>query len=468
MHLWPVAVIGALLVGSLRGAQASVPVEVGYQDFSFPAGTGVNSEVTAEKPESKLWWNDGLWWASMWSTAGDAYHIHRLDLGTQSWVDTGTQLDIRSATKADALWDGQHLYVVSHIWTGDGAPSSDPTQWGRLYRYSYNIVTNTYTPDAGFPVDVTRGISETLVVDKDSTGQLWVTYVEDSQVMINHSLNGDDKIWSTPFVLPVDNATGLTSDDISSVIAFGGRVGVMWSNQNQSTKKMYFAGHMDGDPVGNWQRVAAYSVSADDHINLKSLQADSAGNVFAAIKTSKNSALIVLLVCRSLACIAESDWSAYTVYNSSVHSPTRPALLIDTTHRVLYIFTRNLDDGAGIYYKSTSMDDIQFAADEIGTVFIRSTADEGINDPTTTKQNLNASTGLVVLASDSGSKYYLHNYLSLGGPPPTATPTPTPTDTATAPGPTATHTPTATPGSGDTDHAFLPLIVNEVSSLAPH
>ena len=448
LYFWPVAVIAALLIGSLRGAQASVPVEVGYQDFSFPAGTGVNSEVTAEKPESKLWWNDGFWWASMWSTAGNAYHIYRLDLATQSWVDTGTALDDRSDTKADALWDGQHLYLVSHIWTGMGAASSDPTKWGRLYRYSYNAGTDTYTPDAGFPVNVTQGKSETLVVDKDSTGQLWVTYVETTQVLINHSLNGDDSAWSTPFVLPVDNTTGLTSDDISSVIAFGGRVGMMWSNQNQSTKKMYFAGYVDGDPATAWQGVAAYSVSADDHINLKSLQTDSAGNVFAAIKTSRSSALIVLLVCRSLACVAANDWSAYTVYDSGEFNPTRPILLIDTENRTLYVFTRSRETAGqpGIYFKSADMDNIQFPTG-VGTKFIKNAADDGINDPTSTKQNLNSSTGLVVLASDSATKYYFHNYLSLSG----GSPTSTPTNTATAgpsPTPSNTPTPTSTPIGG--------------------
>jgi hypothetical protein len=45
--------------------------------------------------------------------------------------------------------------------------------------------------------------------------------------------------------------------------------------------------------------------------------------------------------------------------------------------------------------------------------FIRSATDLLINDPTSTKQNLNSASGLVVLASDEESFYYFHNDLAL-------------------------------------------------------
>jgi uncharacterized repeat protein (TIGR02543 family) len=94
-------------------------------------------------------------------------------------------------------------------------------------------------------------------------------------------------------------------------------------------------------------------------------------------------------------------------------------MLIDTSNRDLYIFTRNEDsnNNEGIYYKSTSLDNIQFSPSSIGTPFIRSDTnmDVNINDPTSTKQNVNSTTGLVVLASDSSERRYYHNYRSLSG-----------------------------------------------------
>ena len=419
--IWYAVFIGIFLLGNLPPAQASTPVEVGYRDFQFPNGTGSNSEVTAEKPESKLWWNDGFWWAGMWEESGDAYHIFRLNVGNQTWVDTGIPIDDRTDTKMDTLWDGVHLYVVSHIWTGAGIEASTQAEQGRLYRYSYDTGSDVYSLDTGFPVTLGSGKTETLVVGKDTVGTLWVTYVqEDSddgnyKVWVNHSVGGDDAVWGTPYILPVSGADDVTSDEISSLIAYNGRIGVMWSNQN--TMIMYFAVHTDGegDLSSDWIGVSAFTASADDHINLKSVQSDSAGSILAVIKTSKQSELIVLLVCSSgSACTSAGNWSSYIVYPGNTWSPTRPDLLVDTDNRHLYVFTRNKDSNgdAGIYFKIADMDNISFSSG-LGVPFIKSSLDTGINDPTSTKQNVNSITGIVVLASDHSSKYYLHNYLSL-------------------------------------------------------
>jgi hypothetical protein len=191
----------------------------------------------------------------------------------------------------------------------------------------------------------------------------------------------------------------------------------MWSNQN--TMKMYFAAHTDGASDNNWQSVVAYATSADDHINLKSLASDSAGSLFAVVKTSLSSKLILLLACSSgAACTAAGNWSSYSVYDSNTYNPTRPILLIDIANRLLYVFTSNQDANgkAAIYYKKTSMDSIQFPAG-IGAPFIKSATDTKIDDPSSTKQNLNNLTGVVILASDASTKYYFHNNLGGTSPP---------------------------------------------------
>ena len=312
------------------------------------------------------------------------------------------------------LWDAatQKLYVASHVYSLNAGQLAAAAERGRLYRYTYSAATKTYTLDAGFPVEANPSKTETLVLAKDSTGKLWMSYADTQRVLINHTLNGDDRVWGSPYVLPVADASNLTNDDISSVIAFAGKIGVLWSNQN--TKKMYFAVHTDGDSDQLWQSTAVYTVSADDHINLKSLESDPAGQVFAAIKTSQSSALIVLLVCTSGSCSAPSNWISRTAYSSGTHSPTRPILLVDTSNRELYIFSRNRDSSGhdAIYYKKTPLDSPQFDATTIGTPFIRSASNTNLNDPTSTKQTLNSTTGLAVLASDN---YYFHNHAALAG-----------------------------------------------------
>src|SRR5215510_7533443 len=90
----------------------------GCKDTAFPANPDLDDfSPTAEKPQSKLWYNDGRWWASMLHSDGH-YYIFYLD-GT-TWTKTNTMLDSRLQAQADCLWDGTHLYVAS----GGGDPDS--------------------------------------------------------------------------------------------------------------------------------------------------------------------------------------------------------------------------------------------------------------------------------------------------------------------------------------------------------
>jgi hypothetical protein len=427
INLWLVSLIGSLLLGSIA---ATSPVDFGYRDHGYPLGTGGNSRPTGEKPESKLWWNDNYWWGILWSDWDNAYHIFWLDPETHEWWDTGTPVDDRLGSRADVGWDGQHLYVVSHIFSTKGQPAVSG-QRGELYRFSYQpsdsgtLPYYAYSLDDGFPVEVTGGMSETLVLEKDSASQLWVTYVESGQVMVNHSLNGDDRAWSTPFILPVAQSDGVAPDDISSIIAFSGHVGVMWSDQNVPIR-MNFAVHQDGQDPHAWQGTTVYSPFGDDHINLKAMQSDGEGNVYAAIKTDLDE--ILLLVCKTdvSGCVGQADWAVHEVYGVAEDEwdPTRPVVLIDTDNRELYVFVNvelsDETDQTAIYYKKTPIDNISFP-DGLGEPFIQSANDLAINDPTSTKQNLNSTTNLVVLASDETTNHYFHNYLVLNPSPNFAT-----------------------------------------------
>jgi len=409
------ALFSAGLLLSGLSDPSSAAADIGYRDFSYPSGTGSNSEPTGEKPESKLWWQDGSWWGSLWSSIGDAYHIYKFNKGSQSWEDTGVPIDTRSDTRGDALWDGQKLYVLSHVFGGKSAGGSSGSAPVHLYRYSY--AAGTYSLDPGFPVTVASAEPETAVMEKDATGRLWITYVADKSVMVNHSLNGDDTFWDTPFVLPIAEANDLDSDDISSIISYKNHIGVMWSNQSSRPYTMYFAVHpASAAPNTTWTPVAAYAVSGDDHISLKSLEADSSGDVFAVVKTDQSSALIVTLVCQNNlnSCKDAADWDDYPVYTSSSEDPTRPILLIDEENRELYVFARTKDSSGNgaIRYKKSSLDSIQFA-DGLGTIVIQRESLTKINNPTSTKQNVNGTTGLLVLASDDLTHYYYHSYIEL-------------------------------------------------------
>jgi hypothetical protein len=270
---------------------AAATVDVGYRAHSYVGTTA----PTGEKPQSKLWFNDGSWWGSMFNTSDRDFHIYRYNWVANTWTMTGTQVDDRTNASADCLWDEAtgKLYVASA-----GPDSANSLDSARLYRYSYNSSTDTYTLDSGFPVTVVTGGMEAIVLAKDSTGMLWMSYTRGSQVFATHSTTSDST-WITPYVLPLSGAGNLTADDISAILAYDGKIGIMWSNQ--SDWAMYFGIHRDGDPDTTWILSPALQVPgyADDHINLKSLQSDPAGRVFAAVKTSltnNGGPLILLLV----------------------------------------------------------------------------------------------------------------------------------------------------------------------------
>jgi hypothetical protein len=400
--------------GKAGKATARVTVtitRVGYEDFSYGPNIEVSLDnATATKPQSKLWIQDDIWWAPLFVQSKSEVHIHRLDLPTQTWIDTGVLVDDRGKSRQDVLVDGQRLYMVSRY----GFTGSPPQN--RLLRYTYQPAAQTYALDAGFPVNIPGGGAEALTIAKDSLGKLWITYALNGLVFVARTL-GSDGEWTLPFQPPVAEGTIATIDDDSAVIALpGGRIGIFWSNQ--TTHEFYFAVHTDGAPDldrAAWRLETAASGTnmADDHFNVK-LASD--GRLFVAMKTSidTNGQISVGLLVRSQAGV----WSSvYTVANFD-ERPTRPICVLDEVNRRVYVFYSSAM--SDIYYKVTSMDAVAFSP-ATGTPFILSgthpTATAGLNDPTTAKQNLDPSTGILVLASTSETDRYWHNWVYLPTPP---------------------------------------------------
>jgi hypothetical protein len=381
--------------------------EVGYVDQSY---TGV-SAPTGEKPQSKLWIAGRAWWGALWDTVSQDYHIFRFDPSSQSWSDTGVLVDERSSASPDAFWDGTRLYIVS-AGRSEGTGSQAP----RIYRFSFNAATQTWWRDSGFPVTIGNGGTEAITLTKDNTGTLWVTYTQGAKVYLQHSVNGDDKVWTPRYQLPTPvGESNVDPDDIAAVVAYdGNKIGVMFSNQ--ALQVMYFASHIDGTSDQTWNLVAAYDrpEGADDHMNLKSIQGDASGRVFAAVKASHD--LPTDPEIHVLALRLDGTWTSHPVFTVA-EGHTRGIVLIDSQHRRLHVFAAApCCSGGVVYTKSSPLDNLQFEPG-MGTPFIANSTNTHINNPTSTKQNLDSSTGLLVMAGDDTSKRYLHNYVSLGSGP---------------------------------------------------
>lgn len=425
----------ASAVATLVGVAASVATATvaaaatnyGYEDQST-AGAGT-SDPTADKPESKLWYAAGFWWADLWDTTTSSHRIFRLDRTTETWVDTGTPIDPRPGTQSDTLWDGTHLYVASHV-IASASTKAVNNKPAELYRYS--LSGTTWSLDSGFPVVIETYSVESLSIAQDSQHRLFAAWTRGAKVYVTETTGPDDGssvAFMTPFIPNVAGAS-VTADDIATVVAYGGgHVMTMWSNQ--SLGQFDYATHADGDAPTAWTGGIAVSgtLAADDHINLK---ASPNGDVYAAVKTSRDNAspssptdpLIELLVYTN----ATGTWHAYT-YSTVADSETRPIVELDPAAGVIHMYAtgpslaHHLAYQGTIYEKTASMSNPSFPTGA-GTPVIRDASSAHMNNATGTKQTVDSTSGIVVLADDASTLHYWHSDEGGSAPPPPPPPGP--------------------------------------------
>jgi hypothetical protein len=127
-----------------------------------------------------------------------------------------------------------------------------------------------------------------------------------------------------------------------------------------------------------------------------------------------------------------------TTFDTVASADTRSQIVLDPSQGVLYQFATYPPSGAyeaggWIYCKAASMDAPLFAPGR-GTPFIQFGADDHLNNFSSTKQPVSATTDLLGIATDNstGKLYYAHNLLNLtsspscGGVPPPVVVTPDP------------------------------------------
>jgi hypothetical protein len=383
-------------VSALAGpAAASDLGPVTYQGPVY--GDLSSTPPTEDKPQSKLWFAAGTWWALMLSQQTGTIRVHRL-LADHTWVPASGTVDNRPESTGDALWDEatQKLYVVSR----------DSSTAVRVFRLSFNADAMTWAVDPGFATTVFNGGVESAAIAKDSLGRLWVTWTKSKSVWVTHTTNGDTG-WIVPFK-PKSPDTTIKADDLSSIVAFRGKVGVMWSDQESGAFR--FAIHNDGDPDSTWttENALAGSSLADDHINLKNYVEDPSGRIFAVVKTSLNDLTtaqptdpLIIVLQRDL----DGTWTSHVAAQVQ-DDATRPIIQIDATNQRLFVFMTAPVSGGTIYMKSSPLSDLSFVKGR-GTPFV-TWPGKTLNNPTGTKQSLTSKTGIVVLACSGGTdrRYY--------------------------------------------------------------
>jgi hypothetical protein len=401
----------ALSFGALTGSASpalfnGLAPERARLQVAGPSFRGTVAPTGTKRPESVVWWNDGSWWADMWDMHSQDFHIFRFSDSARRWIDTKTAVDRRINTDADTLWDGSHLYIATHKRVRDMEPAVGGSA-SYLFRFSYSHSKHRYTLDHGFPTVINRYRTETLVIDEDMTGRIWATWQQNNAIYVA-SMRATSRDWGSPFRLPFQQAA-VSVDDISSVVAFSGRIGVLWSNQGAGKDGFWFSIHRDGAPEKSWkppEAALAGGREADDHINLK---ADSRGVVYAAVKTSNiHSSPLILLLSRDLA----GHWRS-AIYGTAPFCQNRPTLVIDEGRQTVHMFATApappnhtcTSRGGAIYEKSTPADDLSFRPG-LGGMVLNDANDPLIHNASTSKRDVPARAGLLLLAVNQQTQEY--------------------------------------------------------------
>jgi hypothetical protein len=357
-----------------RGRTLAMETLEGRQMLSITPLQGLSaSQDTGEKPQSKMFEYAGQWWSVMPIKSGT--WVFRLD-GT-TWTPT-QQITTNSKVHADVKVDGDLIHVLMYNGTKsqfatlqyDAGPDNRFEPWS-LQPQLVNI-------------PLSKGV-ETATIEKDSTGRLWIASDAKTTVEVRYS-DGLYTTWSAPITV----ASGIKSDDISSIIAMpNDQIGVFWSNQ--STKRFGFRMHVDGAAPDVWSAdeipgsQSALNVGkgmADDHMHLA---AESNGTLYAAVKTSYDKSgypKMGLLVRRP-----DGAWDDFYGLDDS---GTRPVVVVDEMAGKLIVAHTTKEGGGDIVYNESPLGDIAFGSSHV-------LISGKVNNVTTTK--VTSSNQIVFMAS---------------------------------------------------------------------
>jgi hypothetical protein len=273
---------------------------------SIPIGPG----LTEDKPQSKLWYTDNdddtvTWWGIL-GFVGDAnaapgVYFYKLKNGVlvrQTFPDALVDENIEA--RADVLWNGTHLFALMY-------KGEDTTL--HKYKYNAKTQTYTLLAGFPVAIPLLEG-SESATIAQDSTGKLWIAYdpaispslptvcppdvddPEDPAAEVHALWSVDHTTWDV-----MNNRVVLQSpicnDDLAAIVSFKNRIGVMWSDQTGTGDKarnnfgFRFRRDAKPDPTA-WRPVEKVPLPpshliADDHIHLTVTER---GDVIAATKSS--------------------------------------------------------------------------------------------------------------------------------------------------------------------------------------
>jgi hypothetical protein len=402
-------------------ARPSPPI-TGPEPLAFgPPGT---PSPVVHAAQSRLWFHADRWWGVLLDASTGSHRIFVLDPSTATWSDTGALVDDRHFAKLDVLWDGQSLVVAS------AGPDPEERHALLVSRYSYDPAVGRYARDPNFPVPITNLGVEAVTITRDVAGRLWVAYRQGGAVVLDHSLE-TDLVWRGPFVPSL--ADGPAEE--AAIASIGSRVALTWTRPAEDVVRVVT--HRVDGPPDIWEELPAASVAglsaARDSLSVAVDNAPGAERLYVAVATPAEESETRGRLDPQAVLVEFTFEAPPMVYlvGRLQEQHADPVVVVNAAARELYVIAGAPRGGGSVYYKEASLDAISFPPG-LGTLLIpASEALPEMGHPTSTKQALDATSGLLVAATDPGAGLY--GFGALGLRPAAATgPTPAPSvDTAT-------------------------------------
>ncbi|KAA2243357.1 hypothetical protein F0L74_12710 [Chitinophaga agrisoli] len=344
---------------------------------------------TADKPQSKLWFQDNCWWAllprsngpSLWQRTTGGWKEHPEVNGSLKAVPGRADVwaDKDGVTAVGVAQDSLVVFRLT---------SSGPDK-----PWKATVLAVLKTP--------AKEDIETATIARDDAGEWWVAADGATTVYAWHA--GAKGAWSQA----ISMKRGIGKDDISVITALPGAVMVSWSNQKEDA--VQYRLHRNGHAANDWEGqgiVEAGNKTADDHLHT-ALTAD--GTVWMVSKNSidSNSCPQLVLRVRNPAGV----WSNFPYAPRTAEAePSRP-VIIAVAQRGLLLTGHTIYDKTG-----RNKDRIEFA--EIDTtragILVRKqvviVADASlqarVNNCTVSRAPFPADAPWIVLASDETGRVY--------------------------------------------------------------
>jgi hypothetical protein len=349
--------------------------------------------------QNKMFYHGGFWWVTAQSKSDLQWYLWKFD-----GISWSKHLLLHSAAKnrPDCVLQASanKAYIL--------LPGSSVTYIMRL-QYAggnWSIDSGPYAvPD--FPQGSDRGVN--LV--RANNGDLWVFMLTDSTLLGKYSTNSG-KDWSATITLKdsLNSGTGLT-DAVAFSFKSQNHLGVGYAENSAAGAVYGFLRHKDGDADTVWTDETASipqfaGANADDHLSM----AVYSGKIHMIVKTNGGGASITNL--GLLVRETNAAWSQYPIFLSS--GWTRPALAIDQTNNMLYVFgTRESGVKVGEMKKCALGDYAALLAAPIDTIFKNN--GDNFFDLSVAAHTVTSATQLLVCQADQTRDEVWYNLITLGG-----------------------------------------------------